>query len=105
MIQVKCEKCSEVFVVEENIFHDPVDGDIEEVGFKCPKCEDKTVAYRTDSEIRTLQAKVRKERERADKRIRGDVPVNKAERQLRKAQRMLKDSMDKLNGRENNAQQ
>lgn len=101
MTKVKCDKCPAGFIVEENMFTRPLEHDVEEVGFRCPECGDETVAYRIDDEIKTLQAKVARERKRAEKKIRAGVPTNKAERHLRKAQKMLKDSMDKLNGREN----
>ncbi len=99
MTQVKCDKCPAGFIVQDNMFTRPVEYDVEEVGFRCPECGDETIAYKLDDEIKTLQAKVARERTRAERRIRAGVEVRKAERQLRKAQSMLKDSMDKLNDR------
>lgn len=99
MTKVKCDKCPAGFIVEENMFTRPLEHDVEEVGFKCPECGDETIAYKLDDEIKTLQAKVARERRRAEKKIQAGMEVKDAERQLRKAQSMLKDSMDKLNDR------
>lgn len=100
MTKVKCDKCPAGFIVEDNMFTRPLEHDVEEVGFRCPECGDETIAYKIDDEIKTLQAKVERERRRTEKKIQAGMETKDAERKLRKAQGLLKHSLDRLNGRD-----
>ena len=114
-LKVSCDRCLFVFEMQSHMFTREVapsdqeklakDGielvlGMEKTGFICPNCGVETIAVWTTPEIRALQAKVQKERKRAEKKLRNGVPLSKAERKLRQAKRELKDAMDKVNGRE-----
>lgn len=97
--KVQCDNCPAVFIVQDNMFVRQVEDGIEEVGFTCPECGRETIAYKIDDEIKLLQKKVRKEREKAQRKIEAGVEPRKAERKLRQVARSLRHSMDRLNGR------
>lgn len=97
--QVKCDECGFFYNLHERIFIVDKEPDIELTTIVCPSCNKETVAYQTNSEIRALQLEVNKERERANKKIRKGVPLNRAERKLRQVKRILQEKMDAFNGR------
>ena len=93
---VKCE-CGCTFEVESNLFTRDLGNDIEETGFTCPLCGVETVAVRTDLEIRKLQDKYKREFNRANKKVRGGVPANKAGRKSRQIKKALNQKLGFLN--------
>lgn len=93
---VLCDTCLHQFAQRSNSFTER-DGDVETVGLKCPHCGEKYVGYRTNSAIRELQAKVRRETELFRKKIAAGVPPNRAERKLRQAKRQLERAFKAFN--------
>lgn len=93
---VKC-KCTCVFEVESNIFVRDAGNDVEETGFTCPMCNEETVAVRTNTEIRKLQDKYKREVDRVGKKVRGGTPANKAGRKSRQIKKALKEKIGLLN--------
>ena len=96
---VRCDACGDSFPQKKNSFVEQ-DGDIETAGLRCPHCDTRYVAYRTNSEVRRLQAKVRKEVVKFRQKIVAGVAPNRAERKLKKAKRELEIAFKALNGGE-----
>lgn len=99
-MKIQCDDCTNVFELEP--FARKVQGDIEEVGFTCPACHKTTVAYRTNTEIRKLQERVRKARkqvERANATNATRDSQRKAQRNFDKVYAELQEKMAKFNGR------
>lgn len=93
---LQCDVCRKEFTFRGNTYTGR-QGDVETTGIECPHCKARFVAYRTNSHIRKLQARVRKEQERFRSKIAAGVAPNKAERKLRQVRRQLDVLFKKFN--------
>lgn len=87
-----CQKPFDIEQFDTDKLHD----DIERVGFTCPHCNHRYVAFYTNAEIRKLQARIRRVQQRfADPNDNHEDAANKESA----LQKQIKESMDALRHR------
>lgn len=96
MINTTCDaSCGKEFVISQ-FRNEELGGGIEHTFFSCPHCQKVYTAFYTDEEIRELQAKQRKVREKIGLPRYDQQAVQK---QLVKLQNQIKAKMDELRRR------
>jgi len=95
---VTCDQCEKAFDPQLNKFMES-QGGIMTVGLQCPYCQARYVAFRTNPQIRSLQARVRREVAKFREKIVAGIPPSRAERKLKRARKELEEAFIAFNKR------